>query len=503
MAAIEVNAEYLGVSRLLLMENAGRAVAIEILKRTRPKSRVAVFAGLGGNGGDGFVIARHLAAHCPVDLIVLGDPSAIKHTATAANWDVVRRMRHSIRIHIVRDEAELPEITASVVVDAVLGTGVQGSPRPPIPMALQQMNQLTGIKVAVDLPTGIHPDTGELTTKAAFRPDLTITFHRPKLGLVRGKEHIGELVVTDIGIPREAELYVGPGDVLRVYKPRHPYSRKGDFGRLLVIGGSNRYVGAPILACMGALRSGVDIVYIAAPPNVIIAATKQSPDLIPLSFSMDVLTEAALPLVQDALTQVDALLIGPGLGDNKETLETTTKILSFAAKHDKPVVIDADALKAVSSDTKLGENTIITPHAGEFRRITRKAAAPNLTRRAKQTSNLAKKIDCVVLLKGPVDIIATSQKTRYNWTGHPAMTVGGTGDVLAGVCAGLRAQGVTSFLAASVAAFINGITGLYAFTEKGPSFVASDLLDYIPQVITNPMESPVVYYSFIQVEEDY
>ncbi len=501
MVAIEWNAVYLGVSRLLLMENAGRAVAVEILKLIKPKSRVAIFSGLGGNGGDGFVVARHLASHCQVDLVALGDPSTIKHTEAATNWQIIRKMKHSIHTHIVCDTTELPDIKASVVVDALLGTGTKGNIRAPMLQALHLMNRMSGIKVAVDLPTGIHPDTGELATEAAFRPDVTVTFHRPKLGLVREKGNVGKLVVADIGIPPEAELYIGPGDVLRLYKPRRPYTKKGDFGRLLVIGGSNRYVGAPILACLGALRSGVDIVYLAAPPNVISAATSQSPDIIPIQFPANILTGAALSTIREAITTVDALLIGPGLGNDSESLDAATQILALADQHDRPVVVDADALKVISGVEKLSSTTIITPHPGEFNQITGRTITQSVEKRGKEASALAGKLGCVVLLKGPVDVIAEPEKTRFNWTGTPAMSVGGTGDVLAGICSGIRAQGVQSFLAACAGAFINGAAGQFAFQDKGVGLVASDLVEYIPRVIQDPMTSRALYHSKISVED--
>ena len=502
MVAVERNAEYLGVSRLLLMENAGRAVASEILQQVKRGSRVVIFSGLGGNGGDGFVAARHLAPTSDVHLVVVGDPSSIKHPETLLNWGIISKMHHSLHLHVIRDASELPEFTASVVVDALLGTGVSGAPRGLMLQVLQLMNKMTGIKIAVDLPTGLHPDTGKLTTEAAFRPDTTITFHRPKHGLVLGKGYIGKLVVAHIGIPLEAELYVGPGDISRVYKPRSPQTRKGDFGCLLVIGGSDRYVGAPILACLGALRSGVDIVYLAAPPNVISAATNQSPDIIPLPFKTKILKESTLSKLQDRISQVDALLIGPGLGDNSETLATVSRILSLSVQQNKPTIVDADALKVISAVERLSTTTIITPHAGEFNHITGRAVPPALKKRGQDTLNLAKKLDCVVLLKGPVDIIAEPEKIRYNWTGTPAMSLGGTGDVLAGICSGIGAQGVQPFLAACAGAFINGAAGQLAFQDKGIGLVASDLMEYIPRVVQNPMTCQSSYHSRISLKND-
>ena len=502
MTAIEWNAEFFGVSRLVLMENAGRAVAREVLRRTKRLPHVTIFAGLGGNGGDGFVTARHLAPRCRVvNLIILGDPENIQNEAAAKNWGIIQKMRHSIDLHIVRDTSELPQLSAHVVVDALLGTGVKGKPRTPFIKTLQLMNQMEAYKVAIDVPTGIHPNTGQPTTPDAFRPDLTVTFHYAKVGLAKNKEHTGKLVVADVGIPPEAELYVGPGDVIRATQPRPIFAKKGDFGRLLVIGGGPQYIGAPILASMGALRSGVDLVYLAAPSQVITAATSHSPDFIPVTLSEKKLVNADLPLIEEVLSQVQAVLIGPGIGDHHETLDAAGKILSLANRQKKPLVIDADALKVVSRVMKVGVNTIITPHAGEFKRIRGIQVANPLLQRAQQVRDLAKLLKCVVLLKGPVDITSTPAETRLNWTGHPIMSVGGTGDVLAGLVAGFRAQGVNSFLSACAGAFVNGASGLLAYQEKGQGVIAFDLGDYIPKILANPMTSPIAYNFRIPITE--
>lgn len=502
MAAIEWNAEFLGVSRLLMMENAGRAVAREILKRHKQLPSIAIFAGLGGNGGDGFATARHLAPHCrALHLIVLGDPSTIQNIPAAKNWDIVNKLRHSITIQIIRDTSEFPKINANVIVDALLGTGIRGPPQKPVIKTLQLMNQMEGFKVAIDIPTGIHPNTGKPTIKDAFHPDLTVTFHRPKTGLVRNKENVGKLVIANVGIPPEAELYVGPGDVLRATKPRSPFTKKGDFGRLLIIGGSRRYIGAPILAGIGALRSGVDLVYLAAPSPVITAATSHSPDFIPVRLQGDMFTASDLPTLEEALVDVEAVLIGPGIGSHHETLDAIGKIHSVATRLKKPMIIDADALRVITRLMKIGANTVITPHAGEFKRIAGYAVTKPLLHRAQQVRNLAKTLKCIVLLKGPVDIISTPTETRLNWTGHPAMSVGGTGDILAGLVAGFRAQGISSYLSACVASFVNGAAGLMASQEKGPGLIAHDLGTYIPKILANPMASPITYNLRIPVND--
>ncbi|MDH5770898.1 MAG: NAD(P)H-hydrate epimerase, partial [Candidatus Bathyarchaeota archaeon] len=281
MRALELNAEYLSVSPLQLMENAGCAVSREIMLRFESKkSRVAVFSGVGRNGGDGFVAARHLASlGYRVTVVLVGKPQDIKTNVVQDNWRSVLSMSHSVETIIAHDSSLIPSLDADVAVDALLGIGVVGHLRPPVLQAVNVMNKMGCFKVAVDLPTGINPDTGEVLGEAV-RADLTVTFHKPKAGLIKAKDYVGELVVADVGLPREAEEYAGPGDVILTRKPRPPESHKGDFGRLLVIGGSEIFSGAPALVALSALRTGVDLVYIAAPQKTAHDISCIAPDLI-------------------------------------------------------------------------------------------------------------------------------------------------------------------------------------------------------------------------------
>ena len=165
------------------------------------------------------------------------------------------------------------------MIDALLGTGTKGQLKPLISQMVDYINSLNTFKLAVDVPTGIDSDTGEVLG-TAVKADLTITFHKDKIGLKKAKEYVGELIVKDIGLPKEIEQFAGPGDVFLAKKPRDPTAHKGDFGRLLVIGGSEVYFGAPSLVSLGAMRTGVDLVYLAAPAKAAYAISSMSPDLI-------------------------------------------------------------------------------------------------------------------------------------------------------------------------------------------------------------------------------
>jgi hydroxyethylthiazole kinase-like uncharacterized protein yjeF len=226
MRAIELNAEYFGVSQLQLMENAGHNVALEIASRFKPDKSVAIFCGLGGNGGDGFVAARHLSSMgFKVAVILAGKAKEISHKAALENWNALQFLKESVSIHEVDDSSLIPEATAEIVVDALLGTGTKGKLKPPISQLVEKINALDAFRVAVDVPTGIDSDTGEILG-TAVKANLTITFHKTKKGLESAKEYVGELVVKDIGLPKEFEKFAGPGDVLLATKPR-PSSLRG------------------------------------------------------------------------------------------------------------------------------------------------------------------------------------------------------------------------------------------------------------------------------------
>lgn len=226
MRTLELNSEYFGVSRLLLMENAGHGTALEIASRFKPTKAVAVFCGLGGNGGDGFVVARHLSSMgFKVTVIIAGRAREIVDKAALENWAGLQFLRGSITVHEVCDSTLIPEITADIVVDALLGTGTKGKLRPPFPQLVKKINAMDAFRVAVDIPTGIDADTGE-TLGDAVKADLTVTFHKTKFGLKKAKKYVGELVVRDIGLPKEFERFAGPGDVLSITKARPMESHK-------------------------------------------------------------------------------------------------------------------------------------------------------------------------------------------------------------------------------------------------------------------------------------
>lgn len=270
-------------------------------------------------------------------------------------------------------------------------------------------------------------------------------------------------------------------DLKKILKPRKPDSHKGENGRVLVIGGSKEFVGAPTLAglAISALRSGVDTVNVAAPEKVAYAINSYSPDLITTKLKGDYITKKHLNELLKLSKKFDSILLGNGLGLKKET---QTFVKEFVKKCKKPLVLDADAIKAVKG-MKFNGNVLLTPHKKEFEILSGKTPSKDLKKNTKIIKNFAKNNNCVVLLKGKVDIISDGKKVKLNKTGNVRMTVAGTGDVLAGMCSAFIALNKDLFASACAAAYINGLTGDKLLKKKGRTFIASDMFEEIKKII--------------------
>jgi NAD(P)H-hydrate epimerase len=483
MKAVEMNSEYLGVSKLQLMENAGRAVAAAVMKCFGKKSSVVIVCGSGGNGGDGFVAARHLAgAGYTPRVILLGQPNNIVSQEARANWQALKWMSETILNSQARDSAEIVTLNGDVVVDALIGTGVIGALAPPYREMVNTINASNGYTIAVDIPTGINADTGEAAGNAV-KADRTIMFHKEKKGLKNAQNYTGDLEIAPIGIPPEAELYAGPGDVFIASKKRSPNAHKGDHGRLLVIGGSETYSGAPALTAMAAYATGVDIVYVAAPDSVASVIAGFSPSLITVKLKGSRLNSRNAEELIPIYGKIDAAVIGPGLGLHPETQEAVITIVEEFERRKTPVLIDADALKSYPVRREIETGAIFTPHSREFEILTAKPLSGTLKERGETVRKEAARLGATILLKGNIDIVSDGSRTRFNLTGNPGMTVGGTGDVLSGITGAFLTQEIMPLQSAVAAAFINGVAGGLVVSEKGYHMEPGDLVRKVPYVI--------------------
>ncbi|MFP4005831.1 MAG: NAD(P)H-hydrate dehydratase [Candidatus Hadarchaeia archaeon] len=497
MRAVESNSKWRGVPPRVLMENAGAGLAREIRKRAPSYEKVSVFAGTGNNGGDGLVTGRHLInSGADLEVVLLGKPQNIPDGPAMRNWETLSEMDHNVNFHIIRDSTEIKELELdkpSVAVDAMLGIGVKGKPREPISSAIDYINGLESYVAAVDIPTGVDPVRGKTSGKAT-KCDLTVTFHKSKRGLENvPKEYLGELVTLDIGIPKAAEEMAGPGDVQQALPPRKMNSHKGENGRVLVIGGSSEFTGAPALSGLSALNTGADLVEILAPKRTAEVISSYSPDIITHKFEGENLNDKGVERIRNELGKFGAVIIGPGLGLKQETQEATAKIMNLIRKQKTklPVLFDADGLK-ISADNKniLSElECLITPHSGEFEILTGKKPGGSLEEKKKSVSKTSSDLEISILLKSPVDICAgPNGEITLNDTGNPGMTAGGTGDVLCGIAGAMMSLGATPYRSAVAASFLSGLAGDLCRNEKGYEFTASDVKDRIPNSIEKVRE---------------
>ena len=484
MVAIEMNAEHLGVSTQLMMENAGRAIANEIAKRFPKTSKIASVSGLTGNGGDAFTAARHLSCMgYKVESLVLGDPKYITSPNSKLNFNALSNMKDSVKITAIKDSSLIPEIEADVIIDGLIGTSLHGVLRPPFLQMVQTINRAKAYRVSVDIPTGMEADTGSIHGEVV-KADLTLTFHKPKLGYLHNPKVTKELIQTSIGIPPEAEQYIGPGDVYMLNAERSPDSHKGMWGTLLVVGGSETYSGAPTLSSLSAYRMGLDLVYTAVPETAAGVLTVASPSMIAVKLKGERLTSKNIKQIEKPLEKADAVALGPGLGLAPDTVEAVGALIEMVNDRGIPLVVDADGLKAYAQNpVKLRVSTVFTPHSREFEILTGKEVEGSHFEKARIVEKEAKRLKSVILLKGKVDVISNGKYTRFNWTGNPGMTVGGTGDVLTGIVGAYLAQNANPFYAAGAAAFINGRAGDMVSEEIGYHLLPEDLIELIPKIV--------------------
>ncbi|MFO8017577.1 MAG: NAD(P)H-hydrate dehydratase [Promethearchaeia archaeon] len=503
---LDKNAEWLGIPPTHLMECAGYSCASEIYDRYQleknPKKKVCIFCGTGNNGGDGFVVARHLAAlGVSVSLLLIGNPKKIRSDEANLNWNIVsNNLTDSVCSEIAKDSTDVFEFRKEIeddgnfdiIVDSLLGTGISGTIREPIATAIEVINALKEEEgedlkvVSVDVPSGLDPDTGHVNDMA-IKTDLVITFHRMKQGFDLDNEYIGEIAVKSIGIPPEASRYVGSGDVLPTLNQRAPSNHKGQFGRLLIIGGSKNYSGAPAYSSLTGISYGIDLVITYTPQVVADVLRSYSPNLIVRSSPGDWLTMDSFDEIAELVEWANSIVIGPGLGEEESTEKLLVSLLKKFRNERKSYVLDADGLKLVKNHMDLikGESAILTPHERELKIMTGVSLPPvdQKKERGIKVFELARELNVTLLVKGPYDYIANPKRMKSNKTGCPEMAIGGTGDVLAGLCASLMATGNDPFEAACSAAFINGKVGEFCKKIFHQRFTAMDMIENLGEVL--------------------
>lgn len=485
-----------GVSSIVLMENAGRLVydaVLGVLGSVSAK-RIVVISGKGNNGGDGFVVARHLRdTGAIVRVYTIGDAAEFKGDAKT-NYDILMSTGFDITsITTIEDIGDLSRCDA--VIDAIYGTGLKGDITGLAGDVIDAVNRCGKPVIAVDVPSGIDADTGGIHS-VCVKADVTATFALPKPGLFLypGAAYTGLVIAGDIGIPHElyADIKIEittPEFVTGSLPVRSPDAHKGTFGTVAVIAGSRGMAGAAALASEAVLRVGAGLSILCVPVGLrdimAIKLTEVMTRGLPET-SDGMLSSAA---VDDALRiceKASAVVLGCGLGLSEDTIEFVNGILRSSKTS---MVIDADALNCISQQNgnpaKLQDNTVITPHPAEIARLLGTTTAEIQSDRLGAAKNASQQFGCVVVLKGAGTVIANPAGRVYvNTTGNPGMATGGTGDVLAGMIGGLMSQGMPAFDAAVSGVFIHGAAGDIAAKAIGESgMLAGDLLNAVPAAL--------------------
>jgi NAD(P)H-hydrate epimerase len=494
--------EQVGLPGVVLMENAGAAVARLVAERFPRAHEVLVLCGRGMNGGDGFVITRRLGARAHA--LLLGGRDDVAGDA---------------RTHLLACERSLGRVTpvglaeqwsrwagrvaqADLVIDAVLGTGLRAAPSGLAAAAIDALvarSEAGRPVVAVDLPSGVSADSGSLDWKTA-RADVTVTFAAPKRGhvLPPACHQIGELVVAEIGIPAGSLEAAGPTlflledeDVRAAFPPRGRGAHKGDFGHLLVVAGSVGKTGAAVLAASGALRSGAGLVTVATPAPCLPVVAASRPELMtePLAVTgSGGLDPAGLARLVALARGRDAVVLGPGIGQDEATREL---VRSFVAACPVPLVLDADGLNALAPlapeslrALRREAATILTPHPGEAARLVGLRTAEVQRERPGAALRLAHETGAIVVLKGERTLVAEPEgRAAVVPFGNPGMATGGTGDVLSGVAGSLVARH-GALVAATAAAYVHARAGDLAAERRGEEgMTAGDLAEALPLAI--------------------
>ena len=486
-----------------LMERAGKAVAecvIDNIKRFKMAPFVVLFAGKGNNGGDSFVAARYLQKAGVRNLtILLADEKSLTGDAFL-NFTRLKETGADIVTALSMNDLKPFESRidgSSIIVDGILGTGIKGEVTGFYADVIKYLNSLEKFVIAIDIPSGMNGNDG-VPDCICINANVTVTMGLPKQGFFSGKSlnYLGRLIVADIGIPDEliekaesrGEL-ITKKDMRYLFPRRKRISHKGDYGRLMALCGSRGYTGAGALVTQSAMRCGTGLAYLMVPESLNAAMEAKLTEVITIPIAE---TEAgtpaykALDFVLDRFSLCDVAVIGPGLSTHPDTERLVRGIMMKARV---PLVLDADGINCISKERSLLLNykgdCVITPHIGEFARLTGTTTDEVLRNSWSMASDFAQKYGLTVVLKCAQTVVASHEgKIFVNVEGNAGMATAGTGDVLTGIIASLIGQGLKPIDAARLGVFLHGKAGNIAADKYGEeSVIASDLIDALPSAI--------------------
>ena len=490
-----------GIPGLVLMENAGRGVAENAQQHFGPLQGkdVLIFCGKGNNGGDGFVVARHLLnAGAFVTVVLMTSPGKLSGDALT-NYKTLEKVRRESKTSLLiksYSRSLLGQLKKpSLIIDAIFGTGFSGKVLKPYAGAVQWINDQAVPVLSVDIPSGVDGTTG-IVENIAVKARRTSTFGLQKTGLLcnQGQDYVGHVDLIDIGTPAAVTesntlktYQVESVDVRRALPVRTSTAHKYSVGKVLILAGSRGFTGAAYLCSMAALRAGAGAVMLGTPESVYPILARRLAETIvkPLpSTGEGTIAMSALGEIKEKLGWADVVVVGPGLSTNAETLGLVREILE---NHRGLFVVDADALRVVGEIglrrlARLKSCFVLTPHSGEYARIIGASAEDIETNRLEMARQGSKQGKVTLVLKGGPTAIGTKTGMAYlNSTGNPGMATVGSGDVLTGIIASLWAQGAREEDAALSGVYLHGLSGDISKEMYGErSIIAQDLIDQLP-----------------------
>ncbi len=501
MRSLERSAIDMGIPSRVLMEIAGMKVAANAANEAKKAKNAVVICGTGGNGGDGLVAARYLFnSGIDTTVFMTAPGSEISSKDSVDNLTVLRKFGVDAKVINAGGSDGLKDalIKADIVIDAIFGLGFHGETEGTAAQAIELINNVKKdiksrkryLVLSIDVPSGVNAETGKASS-TCVEADVTVTFEYPKLGLLKypASRYAGKIVVTSIGLPKKQSPKTESASVKRTVEGievtdaaqvaallprRRTDSNKGSFGKVLVVAGSSGMMGAAVLTANSALRTGSGLVTLCVPDKIKDAVNSMSLETVVTGMSE----------LKQKIRQCDVVALGPGLSKGPAVSKLVREVI-LSKGNALPIVLDADGLNAITDPSifkRSIKKIVITPHPGEFSRLTGQSVESIQKDRMGSAVKFAVKYGVTVVLKGAYTVIAGSDKRLHvNPTGNPGMATAGAGDVLSGIIASLIGQGLSGFDAAVAGAYIHGLAGDLSVTLKGEhGVIASDIMDSIP-----------------------
>lgn len=476
--------EELGIPSIVLMENAAFKVASNVDENVK---YITIVCGTGNNGGDGFAIARQLYKNGRnITVLLIGNAEKMSNDCKI-NYNILKNM--GLRISNIKDSRDISVLKEAIlqselIIDAIFGTGLNRKIEGVFSEVISQINYSKKYIVAIDVPSGLNSDNG-LIMGNCVKANKTISFEVYKAGFLQygNDSYTGDIVIENIGIPQfvlekfcDNSFILDESIIKKGIVRRDKYSHKGDYGKVMIFAGSRGYSGAAYISTQAAVKTGSGLVTLSTHNEIQNILSEKLVEAMTVAYDEE-------DKINEAIEKSDVIAIGPGMGNNKFTLDMLKKVIS---KSKVPIVIDADGINVLKDNISLLANKkvpiVLTPHLGEMSRLTNISIEAIRNNRVEIAENFARKFDVIVLLKGYHTVITDGKYTAVNSTGNSAMASGGMGDCLTGMIASFIGQKYHPLKAACMAAYIHGYCG-ETLSKNMFSVTASDILNKIPYVV--------------------